>query len=70
MGGIPTGLGPPYRRTTATRSSHNPVLVADHDVGDPVPRFRGIRHEIRELCQLAISKITPSFLKNRFLNNK
>jgi hypothetical protein len=45
------------------KGTHNPISVADHDVGDPVPRFRGFRQEVRELCQKALAKLTPSFLK-------
>jgi hypothetical protein len=72
MGGAPGGIpfsGPPYGRTTV-RGTHNRAPVPDGDVGEAVPRWRAIPHEFRELCQLAVSKVTPNFVKKRFPSNK
>lgn len=71
MGG-PDGIsfiGPPYGRTTA-RGKHNREPAPDRGVGGGVPRWRAIPHEILELCQLAMSKLTPKFAKKMFPTNK
>lgn len=72
MGRAPRSIpfsGPPYGRTTA-RGTRNHAPDRDHDVGNTVPRWRAIPHEIRELCQLTMSKLTPNCVKKRFPENK
>jgi hypothetical protein len=71
MGGAAGAIpfcGPPYGRTTAREAIK--TRVHEGNLSSSVPRRRAVLHEIRELCQLALCRVTPSSLKRRFPRNK